>query len=344
MAMGLNIRRSIDRMYSSDRERYSRRLTGTAVAAIALTLAGTALLPSQAQAVVIAPCASNNDVQIDFDISIGLGGIDVSAGTDLCDNTVGSAEIIDNSITANDIAANAVGASELADNAVDTAAIQDGAVTTAKIGDGAVTTAKLADDAVTSAKILDNTITAADIATNAITADELADNAVDTAAIQDGAVTEPKLANNAVSTRTIQDGAVTETKLADGSVSTSKIQDYAVTEVKLADNSVSTRTIQDGAVTMNKLGDDVIGRFQSIEDDVDNAFGGVALAMAMSNIPTLSTGKNFSFGVATGVYEGGVGFAVGANARFSDNVVGRLSGGGTDEGKFGGGGGLAFEF
>lgn len=123
-----------------------------------------------------------------------------------------------------------------------------------------------------------------------------------------------------------------------------RIADNSITNAELANNSVSTRNIQDGAVTLSKLGNDVIQQFNSLEEQVDEANAGVALAMAMANVPSLSHNRDYSIALAVGTFRGEVGYTMGFNARFSDELVSRVSVGGTSQGDFGIAGGLAWEF
>jgi len=85
-------------------------------------------------------------------------------------------------------------------------------------------------------------------------------------------------------------------------------------------------------------------RLGGFADDIDSNTAGIAMATAMSNIPQLSANKKFSLGLAFGTFEGESGYAAGVNVRITDQLVGRASVGGTSEGGFGGGAGLALEF
>ena len=84
--------------------------------------------------------------------------------------------------------------------------------------------------------------------------------------------------------------------------------------------------------------------FNNLEEQVDENSAGVALAIAMTNVPQLSGDKKFSLGFAIGTFEGEVGYAAGASVRFTDALVGRASVGGSSESGFGAGAGVAFQF
>jgi autotransporter adhesin len=122
------------------------------------------------------------------------------------------------------------------------------------------------------------------------------------------------------------------------------IGDLQVTEAKLADNAVSTRTIQDGAVTFAKLSPAVQSRILKLEDDVEENEDGIAMAMAMSNIPQVNNpGQQFTLGVGMGVFRDSAAIAAGITAKITDNVHARVSIAGSDEGVgFGAGIGIGF--
>ena len=110
-----------------------------------------------------------------------------------------------------------------------------------------------------------------------------------------------------------------------------RIQNAAVTTIKIAEGAITTGKIANGAVTLNKLGADVHQRFKRIDATLDKANGGVAMAMAMANIPTVSIDTTFSLGVGMGTFEGANSLAVGASLRISENLVTQMSVGMTDE-------------
>ena len=79
----------------------------------------------------------------------------------------------------------------------------------------------------------------------------------------------------------------------------------------------------------------------SVRDDVDENTGGIALALATSNIPALNHGERISIGLGFGTFGGETGYAGGANIRITDRITARASFGGTSQGGIGGGGGIA---
>lgn len=54
-----------------------------------------------------------------------------------------------------------------------------------------------------------------------------------------------------------------------------------------------------------------------------NAYSGIAGATALSMIPQLEPGQNFSIGLGFGGYKGFTSVAAGATARFSEHIVGK---------------------
>jgi hypothetical protein len=122
------------------------------------------------------------------------------------------------------------------------------------------------------------------------------------------------------------------------------IVDGSIVADDLGSNSVTTAKIADGAVTFDKLGSDVQKRVTTLESDLNTANSGIAMAYAMTNIPSISSpDSNYSFGVGLGTFEGETAIALGGTARISDraNIRASVSSSGDT---FGAGIGLAFDF
>ena len=144
-----------------------------------------------------------------------------------------------------------------------------------------------------------------------------------------------EIANDAVNSEHIAAGAVGSSEIADGSISTIDVANMAITEAKIAD----------GAVTYDKLGADVHSRFDKIDKGLMEANSGVAMAMAMANIPQLSlTNKRYSMGLGVGHYNGRTAYSAGIAARLKKSAVVQLSIGSSSEGETGAGAGVAWQW
>jgi hypothetical protein len=81
-----------------------------------------------------------------------------------------------------------------------------------------------------------------------------------------------------------------------------------------------------------------------IDDNRDHASAGVAGVAAMANIPQVSQNSSFSVGAGVGSYDGEQGLAVGASARFNQNVVTKASVAATTQDDFVFGAGMSVEW
>jgi hypothetical protein len=81
-----------------------------------------------------------------------------------------------------------------------------------------------------------------------------------------------------------------------------------------------------------------------IDDNRNHASAGIAGVAAMANIPQVSQNSSFSVGAGVGSYDGEQGIAVGASARFNQNVVTKASVAGTTQNDFVFGAGVSYEW
>lgn len=89
-------------------------------------------------------------------------------------------------------------------------------------------------------------------------------------------------------------------------------------------------------------------RFANMDKRIDenrkNASAGIAGVAAMTNIPQVSQNSSFSVGAGVGSYDGEQGIAIGASARFNQNVVTKASVAGTTQNDFVFGAGVSYEW
>ncbi|EAA6070237.1 hypothetical protein DQY91_22275 [Salmonella enterica subsp. enterica] len=89
-------------------------------------------------------------------------------------------------------------------------------------------------------------------------------------------------------------------------------------------------------------------RFANMDKRIDenrkNASAGIAGVAAMANIPQVSQNSSFSVGAGVGSYDGEQGIAVGASARFNQNVITKASVAGTTQNDFVFGAGVSYEW
>ena len=81
-----------------------------------------------------------------------------------------------------------------------------------------------------------------------------------------------------------------------------------------------------------------------IDDNRNHASAGIAGVAAMANIPQVSQNSSFSVGAGVGSYDGEQGIAVGASARFNQNIVTKASVAGTTQSDFVFGAGVSYEW
>ena len=68
-----------------------------------------------------------------------------------------------------------------------------------------------------------------------------------------------------------------------------------------------------------------VANWGQVQDVRQEARRGIAAASAVAGIPALESGKQYNFGVGLGHYKGESALALGGNARFDANTVGRLA-------------------
>ena len=188
---------------------------------------------------------------------------------------------------------------------------------------------------------------------------ELKNNTVDTAHLKDNAVTTGKIQDKNVTTEKLADGAVTSTQLGDSAVTTDKIANGNVTKEKLS-NSLKTKideidnkanidaTNIDTDKYISKLNEGVnidtpTGKLvkdsdlkkhldlnyytkpevDRISSKSDAALSGVANAVAMANLPQVSSYNDYRHMVsaAYGNYEGQSAISVGLSGISQNNRV-----------------------
>lgn len=88
---------------------------------------------------------------------------------------------------------------------------------------------------------------------------------------------------------------------------------------------VGAATAGTDAVNLNQLNGVRNNLQNQISDNRTEARRGVAGASAIAGIPALESGKQYNFGVGLGHYKGESALALGGNARFDANTVGRLA-------------------
>lgn len=93
------------------------------------------------------------------------------------------------------------------------------------------------------------------------------------------------------------------------------------------------------AVNLNQLNSAING----IQNQVNTNKAGIAGVTAATNLPGLSAGQNYNFGVAWGNYQAYNGVAIGGHARVTDNVTFKVSGSATS-GVYSGGAGMSIGF
>ncbi|MDP5009116.1 MAG: YadA C-terminal domain-containing protein, partial [Glaciimonas sp.] len=74
------------------------------------------------------------------------------------------------------------------------------------------------------------------------------------------------------------------------------------------------------AVNKRQLDGAIAGVNNRIGDVARSAYSGIAAATALTMIPDVDPGRNFSFGIAAAQYQGYAATAVGFSARIKDRV------------------------
>ena len=238
---------------------------------------------------------------------------------------------------------------ELKDDTVNTEHLKDNAVTGEKIQDGAVTTDKLGANAVTSEKINDGAVTSTKLANDSVVTEKIQDKAVTTEKLADKAVTSTQLGDSAVTTDKIANGNVTTEKLADGAVTKEKLSNSLKTKIAEIDNKANIdATNIDTDKYISKLNEGVNidtptgklvkdsdlkkhldenyynkSQIDTMVNRTDSALSGVANAVAMANLPQVSSYNDYRHMVsaAYGNYEGQSAISVGLSGISQNNRV-----------------------
>ena len=191
--------------------------------------------------------------------------------------------------------------------------------------------------------IVNGTVDNADLATDAVDSSKIKDGEVKENNLADGAVTAPKIAAGAVDSSKIKNGEVKTDDIGDMAVTTRKIGDMAVTTRKIGDMAVTTDKIADGAVTFGKLGAGVRKRITDLEEDVEDANAGVAMAVALASAPIVPS-KNASFSIGGGMFKNEYGGAARLAIRLDGNAYLTVNGTAGTNGQYAGGVGLEIGF
>ena len=94
---------------------------------------------------------------------------------------------------------------------------------------------------------------------------------------------------------------------------------------------------------IDKNTSDIMMLQEELDDLEEELSAGVAMGLAMGNIPQLVGDQTFSVGVGVGFFNSEVAGSIGVNVRLSDNATGRasLAAGGSE---VGGGAGVSFSW
>ena len=277
-------------------------------------------------------------------------------------NAVTSEKINDGAVTTDKLGANAVTSEKINDGAVTTDKLGANAVTSEKINDGAVTTDKLGANAVTSEKINDGAVSkeklseplkteidgkvnkadlTGDITSTTITVTggdnkllgdvklEVADGAITTAKLADNAVTEAKINNGAVSKEKLS--AALKTKIAEidnkANIDATNIDtDKYISKLNEGVNidTPAGKLVKDSDLKKH-LDENYYNKSQidTMVNRTDSALSGVANAVAMANLPQVSSYNDYRHMVsaAYGNYEGQSAISVGLSGISQNNRV-----------------------
>ena len=218
-----------------------------------------------------------------------------------------------------------------------------------EVADGAITADKLAANAVTSEKINDGAVTSTKLANDSVVTEKIQDKAVTTEKLADKAVTSTQLGDSAVTTDKIANGNVTTEKLADGAVTKEKLSNSLKTKIAEIDNKANIdATNIDTDKYISKLNEGVNidtptgklvkdsdlkkhldenyynkSQIDTMVNRTDSALSGVANAVAMANLPQVSSYNDYRHMVsaAYGNYEGQSAISVGLSGISQNNRV-----------------------
>ena len=251
---------------------------------------------------------------------------------------------------------------ELKNDTVDTAHLKDNAVTEGKIKDGAVTENKLANDAVTEGKIKDGAVTENKLANDAVTEGKIKDGAVSRDKLSnalkteiDGKVNKADLTGDITSTTITVTGGDNKLlgdvklEIADGAVTKEKLSNSLKTKIAEIDNKANIdATNIDTDKYISKLNEGVNidtpagklvkdsdlkkhldenyynkSQIDTMVNRTDSALSGVANAVAMANLPQVSSYNDYRHMVsaAYGNYEGQSAISVGLSGISQNNRV-----------------------
>jgi hypothetical protein len=320
---------------------------------------------------------------LEFDAATGAVNITAGNGIDTSGDSV-AVKAADGSLIVNgDGVAVAVDNStvELGANGLQ---VVDQGITTAKLADDGVTAAKLNADTAGAGIVQDATGALQVNAANGIILNgDVVEANVDGSSIvvnSDG-----QLQANTTVIGSVVAGNALEYNAGTGQIDVTAghgiVADHGSVAVQAADNSivvnetgvsvaVDNRTVELGnhglqvrnggignaalaadSVTYDKLGTDVREKFFQLDSSIDEANGGISMAIAMANIPSITDpNENFRFGLGLGYFGDNFGYAAKISARFQDedhpyeetNTIGSLSVAGTARGGIAVGAGLSW--
>lgn len=152
--------------------------------------------------------------------------------------------------------------------------------------------------------IADNTIVHEDIDAGAVRSTEILDGTIALIDMSNNSVDSSKIVDGSITSADIAPNTITEANLAAGSVS-------GGVGGTITDESITGADIQDGSVGLVDLSASVQSQITGntaaigqIREDIQDLKGGVAMGLAMANVPGVPRGKQFALGVGAGIYDG----------------------------------------
>ena len=271
---------------------------------------------------------------------------------ELKDDSVDTNHLKENAVTEEKIKDGAVTEGKLGTDSVTEEKIKDGAVTTDKLGANAVTSEKINDGAVSKEKLseplkteIDGKVNKADL-TGDITSTTITVTGGDNKLLGD---VKLEVADGAITTAKLADNAVTEAKINNGAVSKDKLSDALKTKIAEIDNKANIdATNIDTDKYISKLNEGVNidtpagklvkdsdlkkhldenyynkSQIDTMVNRTDSALSGVANAVAMANLPQVSSYNDYRHMVsaAYGNYEGQSAISVGLSGISQNNRV-----------------------
>ena len=278
------------------------------------------------------------------------------------DGAVTTEKISDGNVTESKLGTDSVTEEKIKDGAVTENKLANDAVTEGKIKDGAVTENKLANDAVTEGKIADNAVTTNKLGDNAVTENKINNGAVSRDKLSnalkteiDGKVNKADLTGDITSTTITVTGGDNKLlgdvslEVADGAVTKEKLSAALKTKIAEIDNKANIdATNIDTDKYISKLNEGVNidtpagklvkdsdlkkhldenyynkSQIDTMVNRTDSALSGVANAVAMANLPQVSSYNDYRHMVsaAYGNYEGQSAISVGLSGISQNNRV-----------------------